>query len=259
MSLDHADRQAALVVAKRAAERAGTIIASHFRSALAVEHKADESPVTRADREAEIAIRETLREAFPDDAIYGEEYGHDGQGPRLWLVDPLDGTKAFVRGYDFVSTQIALAVEDRIEVAVSMAPLRNECAHALRTGGSVVDGARAQTSSTIAIDGAHLSTGNLKSLALSPGFARLAAVIPRLGRIRGYGDYVHYHLLARGALDAVLESDVHILDVAALSLIVSEAGGVLTDLYGNTLTMQSTSVLAAATPQLHQALLSALG
>ena len=92
---------------------------------------------------------------------------------------------------------------------------------------------------------AILSTGNMKTLAASPQWANFGKLVRRVNRLRGYGDYVHYHLLARGALDVVIESDVNILDIAALAVIVREAGGTFTDLAGGELTLGSTTVLAS--------------
>lgn len=257
---DGVDLRQALDVAQAAAKAAAAAIRPHFRSAvLAVESKADASPVTEADRAAERAIREHIGAAFPDHAIWGEEYGgaRDGEG-WLWLVDPLDGTKSFVRGNPVFSTQIALWC-DRVPVlAVSHVPATGETAWATRGGGAWIDGARVRCLGTERIEKAAISIGNLKTLAGGGGWAALAHIVGRAWRMRGYGDYLHYHLLARGGIDAVIESDVHILDIAALALIVREAGGVFTDLRGQPLTLATTSVLAAATPALHAELLAAL-
>jgi histidinol-phosphatase len=103
-----------------------------------------------------------------------------------------------------------------------------------------------------------VSVGNLKSLAASPGWAALGNIVERADRIRGYGDFYHYHLLAAGKIEAVIESDVNILDIAALSIIVNEAGGVFTDLNGAAISLQTRSVLAA-NPALHATYLSTLG
>jgi histidinol-phosphatase len=102
-----------------------------------------------------------------------------------------------------------------------------------------------------------VSTGNLKTMTRSSQWNRLGELIPRVSRIRGYGDFVHYHLLARGSLDVVIESDVNILDIAALTIIVREAGGTFTDLAGGEVTLGTTSVLATNGP-LHATVLEAL-
>ncbi len=112
-------------------------------------------------------------------------------------------------------------------------------------------------SQTAELAGTIVSTGNLKTLARSPQWAKLGELIPRISRIRGYGDFVHYHLLARGSLDVVIESDVNILDIAALTVIVREAGGTFTDLRGADVGLATTSVLAT-NGKLHATIAAAL-
>jgi histidinol-phosphatase len=112
-------------------------------------------------------------------------------------------------------------------------------------------------SATAQLNGAHVSTGNLRTLTQGAQWARLGALIRNVSRIRGYGDFVHYHLLARGALDVVIESDVNILDIAALTVIVREAGGTFTDLGGGAVNLKTTSVLAS-NALLHATVLAAL-
>jgi histidinol-phosphatase len=241
----------ALAVARQAAEAAAAIIARHYRTALSVETKADQTPVTVADREAEAAIKQVLRSAFPDHALYGEEEGREGEGDFLWLIDPIDGTRSFVRGYPMFSTQIALMHRAELVLGVSSAAQFGEVAWARRGGGAFLNGERIQVAGATEFGPATaISIGNVKTLSRGPGWSALARLIQRCGRTRGYGDFYHYHLLARGSLDLVIESDVNILDVAALAVIVREAGGVFTDLAGGELTLDTTSVLAGA-PALH--------
>ena len=123
--------------------------------------------------------------------------------------------------------------------------------------GAWLNGDRLAVSDVDDLGRAAVSTGNLKSLAESAGWAALGDVVAEADRIRGYGDFYHYHLLAAGKIDAVIESDVNILDIAALSLIVTEAGGVFTDLNGRPPGLDTRSVLAA-NPALHAALLDRL-
>ena len=115
---------------------------------------------------------------------------------------------------------------------MSSAPAYNELAWAEKGAGAFLDGKQIRVSKVAALDGAIVSTGNLKTLAASPAWTRFGGLIGGINRIRGYGDFVHYHLLARAALDVVIESDVNILDIAALTVIVEEAGGKFTDLQG---------------------------
>jgi histidinol-phosphatase len=248
-----------LQAAIEAAHAAAEVIQGLYRRNLEVTIKADKSPVTEADVRAERAIREVLCARFPDYGFYGEETGrHAMHADNIWLVDPIDGTKSFVRECPFFSTQIALLRGGRLVLGVSCAPAYGEMAWAEHGAGAYLDGQRLKVSTVNELGGAILSTGNLKSLAASAAdWARFGALVGRVNRLRGYGDFLHYHLLARGALDAVLESDIHILDIAALTVIVREAGGSVTDLAGGEVRLESTSVLAT-NGALHAPMLAAM-
>jgi len=257
--VDNERLEAALAVARAAADAAEAVIARYYRRSVAVELKLDESPVTVADREAELEIRRVLEATYPEHGYYGEEYGRSAGGSdHLWLIDPIDGTKSFVRDCPFFSTQVALMQRDALVLGVSSARQFGEVAWARRGGGAWLDGARIRVSACTSLAQAAISFGNLKTLAASQRWQRLARVVQDANRTRGYGDFYHYHLLARGSIDAVIESDVNILDIAALVVIVREAGGVFTDLEGGEVTLETTSVLAASTPELHRAMLDAL-
>ncbi len=242
----------ALTAALAAAQAAGRELMKRYGGRQTVERKADASPVTEADRAAEAVILATLRAAFPDHAFYGEETGRTGESEFLWLIDPLDGTRSFIRRQPMFSVQIALMHQDEVVLGVSHAPAFAETAWAVRGRGAFLDGRRIATRREPALDRSHLSLGNLKRLAASPrGWSALAELLRAAERVRGYGDFFHYHRLAEGALDAVIESDVHVLDVAALSLIVAEAGGIFTDLQGRPPSLRISSVLAAGSARLH--------
>ncbi len=247
--------QAALAAARAAAQ----IIRPLYRRNVAVTLKSDQSPVTEADVRAEQAIREVLADAFPAYGFYGEEGGrHAMEAENVWLVDPLDGTKSFVRECPFFSTQIALLRAGQLVLGVSCAPAYGEMAWAELGAGAFLDGVPMRVSGIADVGAAILSTGNLKTLAASPtGWSRFGALVGRINRLRGYGDFVHYHLLARGSLDVVVESDVNILDIAALTVIVREAGGIFTDLDGAPIGLSTTSVLAT-NAALHASMLRAL-
>ncbi len=247
-----------LETAMKAATAASIPILEYFHGSFEVETKPGQTPVTAADREAEQLIRRIISKDFPDHGIFGEEFGRsDRDSEYLWLIDPLDGTKSFVRGYGMFSTQIALMHRDEIVVGVSNAPVMGEMARATRGGGAWLEGEPINISLISEINEASISTGNLGTLARSGRWQALGELIARANRGRGYGDYYHYHRLASGQLDAVIESDVNILDIAALSLIVEEAGGVFSDLSGEAVGLQTSSVLAA-TPALHAQLLTML-
>lgn len=247
-----------LKFALAAAQAASKEILLHFRGDFEVELKADQTPVTVADRRAEEIIRGILLGAFPDHGFYGEEGGKVHEDAEyLWLVDPIDGTKSFVGGYGMFSTQIALMHRGRLVLGVSSAPAAGEIAWAARGRGAFLDDSPVSVSDKSSLADASVSTGNLQSMARSGRWAGLGRIFSAVNRTRGYGDYYHYHRLAAGQLDAVIESDVNILDIAALSVIVEEAGGIFTDLEGRPPDLQTTSVLAAA-PGLHPQLLDIL-
>jgi histidinol-phosphatase len=214
--------------------------------------------VTEADVETEKVIRAILTARFPDHGFYGEETGKSAlDAEYLWLVDPIDGTKSFVREYPMFSTQIALMHRGRLVLGVSSAPAYGELAYGEVGAGAWLDDEPVRVSNVDAIEGATLSTGNLKTLATGPRWPAFGRLVGRLNRVRGYGDFLHYHLLAAGKIDAVVESDVNILDIAACAVIIEAAGGRFTDLDGQPLTLASTSVLAT-NGRLHDAVLAAI-
>jgi histidinol-phosphatase len=248
-----------LQAALDAAEQASAIALSLYQRNIEVCIKADKSPVTEADVRCEIAIRDIIESRFPPHGFYGEETGSRHQDAEyLWLVDPIDGTKAFVREYAMFSTQIALMRNGELLLGVSSAPVYGELAYAERGRGAFLNGKPVTVSQVSSIESAAISSGNMRSLATGPQWARYGAMIAQAGRIRGYGDFLHYHLLAAGKIDAVIETDVNILDIAACAAIVIEAGGRFTELGGGPITLQSTTVLASNGP-MHAPVLAALG
>ena len=234
-----------LAAALEAARAAASVISEAYRGNVQVRTKADRTPVTDVDIAAEEAIRDILSRRFPEDGFYGEETGvREGRSDWVWLVDPIDGTRSFVRGYPFFSTQIAAMRADEIVLGVSSAPLFEELAWAERGSGAWLNDERCEVSDISVLEDAAVSSGNLRSLALDTRWASWGSIVADVARIRGYGDFYHYHLLAAGRIDGVVESDVNILDIAALSVIVEEAGGIFTDLGGKPVGLDTTSVLA---------------
>lgn len=249
-----------LIAALDAAHAAAAVVRRYYQRNLEVTIKSDKSPVTQADVETEQTIRAVLSERFPAHGFYGEETGQSAlDAEYLWLVDPIDGTKAFVREYPMFSTQIALMHRGRLIVGVSSAPVYGELAYAELGAAPIarLNDASLRVSTIDAIESAAISAGNLKTLASGPHWSNYGALVARANRIRGYGDFLHYHLLAAGKIDAVIESDVNILDIAALAVIVEAAGGRFTDLKGEPIGLNTTSVLAT-NGKLHDAVFAAL-
>ncbi len=247
-----------LKAAIRAARAAEELILHYFQRDLDVVLKADRTPVTVADREAERLIKQELLAAFPEHGFYGEETGQDRlDADHVWLIDPIDGTKSFVRQSPFFSTQIALLRGGRLVLGVSNAPMFGELACAELGQGAWLNERPLHVSTIDRLDEATLSFGNIKTLIRDEitGFSRL---VQSCNRIRGYGDFCQAHQLAAGSIDLVVESDVHILDIAALSVIIQEAGGKVTDLSGAELGLHSTHWLAS-NGLLHVPALAALG
>ena len=247
-----------LDTALQAAKAGEEVIRHYYDANVKVTMKEDYTPVTVADVETENKIKEVILGAFPDHGFYGEETGKTNPDAEFnWLIDPIDGTKSFVRQYPFFSTQIALMHHDEIVVGVSNGVMFNELAWASKGEGAFLNHQPIQVSDVDELRDAALSTGNIAKLASQPerwqGLGKLAQ---QVNRTRGYGDFYHYHLLASGKIEIIVESNVNILDVAALSVIVNEAGGRFTDLDGQALTLDTTSVLATNNDKLYQSVFS---
>ena len=248
-----------LETALDAARAAADVVRHYYQSNLAITIKADKSPVTVADVETEKTIRAIVSDRYPHHGFYGEETEASGlDSEYVWIVDPIDGTKAFVREYPMFSTQIALMHRGRLIVGVSSAPAYGELAWGEIGVGAWLNDRPIRVSTIERIEDAALSTGNLKSLATGPRWPAFGRLVGRLSRIRGYGDFLHYHLLASGRIDAVVESDVNVLDVGACAVIVEAAGGRFTTLDGGPFGIDSGTVLAS-NGRLHAPVLEAIG
>ncbi|MDH5518689.1 MAG: inositol-phosphate phosphatase [Gammaproteobacteria bacterium] len=253
-------KSAFLETAIKAARAGEEVIRKYYLGEFDIEIKADESPVTIADVETEKTIKEIILGAFPDHGFFGEETGKTNPDAEYnWLIDPIDGTKSFVRQYPFFSTQIALMKGDELIMGVSNAPMFGEMAYAEKGLGAFLNDQPIHVSDMTELKKSTLSIGNIATLAAMPQWSNLAELIQSVHRTRGYGDFYHYHLLAAGKIDMVVESDVNILDIAALSVIVNEAGGCFSDLNGKALDLDTTTVLACNSTAMHQIVAKKLG
>lgn len=248
-----------LDVALQASEAAEKVVRYYYDRNVEVEIKEDRTPVTIADVETEKAIKEIILGAFPDHGFYGEETGKtNADADYLWLIDPIDGTKSFVRQYPFFSTQIALMHKGELVVGVSNGMMFNELAWAAKGQGAFLNGKQIQVSDIPELDLSTLSMGNIATIAGTEQWKNLGELVQSVHRVRGYGDFYHYHLLASGKAEVIVESDLNILDIAALTVIMREAGAVVTELDGGEINID-TSTLLATTPLLRGKVEAILG
>lgn len=228
-----------LALALMLADRADTLTSARFGALdLRVDTKPDLTPVTDADRAVETELRAVLAAERPDDSIVGEEFGgHTAFTGRQWIIDPIDGTKNFVRGVPVWATLIAL-LRDGVPVvgAVSAPGLQRRWWAASGQGAFVAvaggPARRLSVSSVAQLDSASLSFSSLSGWAALGVRDRFIALTDAVWRVRAFGDFLSYCLLAEGAVDIAAEPEVSVWDLAALDVLVREAGGVLTALDG---------------------------
>ena len=245
-------------IALLAAAQAGKLIMRYYGHNIDAETKADATKVTQADLEAEEIIITTIREHFPHHSFLAEESGCRGiSSDCLWVIDPIDGTNSFVRGIPLFGTQIALFKAGVPVLGVSHLPALGELLCAEVGFGSYMNGHVIHVSSTKDLHQADISLGSLNYFVT----AGRIGVVSRLGnatrRMRAYGDAYAYHLLASGRCDAVLEARTHVWDIAALTVIVQEAGGVCMDMDGEPIGLNTSSTVCSA-PVLHPQLMCCL-
>lgn len=251
-----------LALAHELADAADAHTLSRFRTLdLRVTAKPDLTPVSDADIAVEAAVRRTLATRRPTDAVLGEEEGLLGQGPRRWVVDPIDGTKNFVRGVPVWATLLALQVDGRVEVGVVSAPALGRRWWAARGSGAYAGSAlagatRLQVSGVDSLADAHLSYSSLTGWEEQGRLPGLLTLSRQVWRTRAFGDFWSHVLVAEGAVDASCEPEVSLWDLAALQVVVEEAGGRFTDLAGRA-TPDGGSVVCS-NGLLHEQLLSAL-
>jgi histidinol-phosphatase len=232
------DWAADLAFAHRLADTADAITSARFRASdLLVEAKPDLTPVTDADRAVEQALRALVDEERPADSFLGEEYGESGDAQRRWVIDPIDGTKNFVRGVPVWATLIALQRDAQTVVGVVSAPALGRrwwaaVGAGAWTGRTPEDARRCQVSRVAAVEDASLSYSSFGGWHTAARGAQFLALVDRVWRSRAYGDFWSHMLVAEGAVDVSCEPEVSLWDLAALQVIVAEAGGRFSDLSG---------------------------
>jgi histidinol-phosphatase len=221
------------------ADDADSLTTTRFKALdLHVMSKPDLTPVTDADEAVEEGIRRTLSRVRSRDAITGEEQGSSGNSARRWIVDPIDGTKNFVRGVPVWATLISLAVDDEVVLGVVSAPQLQRrwwasVGNGAWTGRSLLKATQMQVSDVRRLEDASLSYSSLGGWEERGLREEFNALLRRCWRNRAYGDFWSYMLLAEGAVDLAAEPELEVYDMAALDVIVREAGGRFTSLEGN--------------------------
>ena len=220
------------------ADQVDSLTLERFRAQdLRVETKPDLTPVTDADRAAEQTIRAQLARTRPRDAVHGEELADTGHGPRRWVVDPIDGTKNFVRGVPVWATLIALMEADQVVVGLVSAPALGRRWWAARGHGAYA-GRHTSAATPIHVSAvsrladASFCYSSLPHWEETGRLDGMLEIMRRTWRSRAYGDFYGYMLVAEGAVDVMVEPELSLWDVAALVPIVTEAGGRFTDLSG---------------------------
>lgn len=248
-----------VALAHQLADAARPIAARYFRTGITVDDKSDLSPVTIADREAETAMRELLDRHVPDHGVFGEEHGAvRTDAEYVWVLDPIDGTKAFITGLPLFGTLIGLFHRSKPVLGIIDQPILQE-----RWLG--IDGERSSLNGKPISVRACASVANAYMYSTAPamfagGHARShQALTEKVKLFRWGGDCYAYGLLAAGHVDLVVEADLKLYDYAALIPIITGAGGIITDWKGKTLDMQSDgAVVAAGDPAVHRAALDIL-
>ena len=220
------------------ADAADDITLRRFRALdLSVQSKPDLTPVTDADLAAEESLRGVLRRARPRDAMLGEEFGRSGSSPRCWIIDPIDGTKNFVRGVPVWATLVGLMADGEVTVGVVSAPALGRRWWAAQDGGawtgrSLTKAAPCRVSGVTRLEDASLSYSDLDTWEQRGRLDAFLALARAVWRTRAYGDFWSHVLVAEGAVDVSAEAEVSLWDLAALQVIVEEAGGIFSDLSG---------------------------
>lgn len=254
-----------LALAQELADEADAITLAHFRAVdLQVQTKPDMTPVSEADTAVEQALRARLSAQRPGDAVIGEEAGaSEGQAGRRWIIDPIDGTKGYVRGMPVWATLLALEEDGRLTVGVISAPALSRRWWASQGRGAYVRDGLSPDPRRIAVSGvqelgdAQLSFGDLEDWSTIGRLDALLELAARCWRTRGLGDFWSYMLVAEGAAEIAVDPQVAIWDLAASQVIVEEAGGRQTDLQGVSRPDGGSGV--ATNGRLHQAALDILG
>ena len=248
-----------LKAALEISEAAAAIPLRYFRSGVQVEDKADESPVTVADRETEQRIRSAILDRFPSHGIFGEEFGHKpADGPYTWIIDPIDGTKSFISGHPLFGMLLGVLRDGVAEAGLIRMPALGECFAGARGVGATMNGQPIRCRASSRPDQARIFI-NEANLMLVREPARMARLMTA-GHLRRFSnDCYAFGLLAMGQIDVVVDMDLKPYDYMPIVPVVEAAGGIITDWEGRALGLDSGgTVLAAGSRAMHAAMLDLL-
>ncbi len=245
-----------LTAAVEAARAAGEVALKYYRGGFEVTIKPDKSPVTQADREAEQVIVETLQAAFPEYGFLGEEFGAQGSTEIRWIIDPIDGTRNFVRRVPIWAVLLALEERGEITAGVVLSPVTGDLYTARKGQGAFANGERIRVSEVSALARAllvHATLSLIRKAGCWDGFVRL---VDATEMQRGFGDYLDYVLVAEGKAEIAVEADLKPWDLAPMKILIEEAGGKFTDFTGKPTIYSGTAF--ATNGKLHDAALALL-
>lgn len=244
-----------LEIAKDVIVKSSDISLSYYEKNIEIETKEDQTPVTVADRETEAFIINSIKKVFPDHAFYGEETGmSDNESDFLWIIDPIDGTKNYIGGIPFWGTLLALRHKEDFVVGVSYIPCLKELCYASKNSGAFLNDKKIQVSDISNLSESMISFGSLNAFKKSGYKDNIYALIDSCKRQRSFGDLYPYHLLASGKLEIVIEAAIKIVDIAPFVTIINEAGGQVSDIDGNAISLKTTSFVATNKHILNQSL-----
>jgi histidinol-phosphatase len=238
-----------LAFAHDLADQAAEIGLEVFRREFEVRRKQDDTPVTEADTRIEAMLRERIADRYPDDAILGEEEGAQGSGDRVWILDPIDGTKNFAARIPVWATLIALSVDGQTRMGMASAPTVGERYWATRGDGAMMNGRAIHVSETKDIGQARLMIAGLDSWLARPDRDAFLQLCQDVDRVGGLADFWGHCLVARGAADAMMETSLRTWDFAAVEVIVEEAGGKISQVDGSSLADEMSTL--SANPAMH--------
>lgn len=230
-----------LKTAIEAAKTGAKIALKYFNTDYKVDVKADKSPVTIADKEAEAAIKQEILRRFPGSTFLGEESSSDSHGDNFWIIDPIDGTRNFIRGFPFWGVEIAYIENGKILIGVSYSPLLNELLYAERGKGAFKNGEKINVSKVKHVKDAFFVHGTISYFKNIEGFLRICNTVERE---RGYGDFFGYHQIACGKSDIMMDAKNGPWDIAAVKVIIEEAGGKVTNHQGVEWSLSDSNCLA---------------